>query len=121
MVVLDAIHQIQARRRRSISPCAGIARRASARKFLLGGNQRLAEADVHDARLNSIPLDRPVTVEPMKAFPHIRDLVTDVSWNYEVKKKIKQFKPRASRRARTDRGAWRRRTWIECREFRKMH
>jgi succinate dehydrogenase / fumarate reductase iron-sulfur subunit len=30
----------------------------------------------------------------MKAFPHIRDLVTDVSWNYQVKKKIKKFKPR---------------------------
>ena len=45
-------------------------------------------------RLNSIPLEQPVTVEPMKAFPHIRDLVTDVSWNYQVKKKIKKFKPR---------------------------
>jgi succinate dehydrogenase / fumarate reductase iron-sulfur subunit len=30
----------------------------------------------------------------MKAFPPLRDLVTDVSWNYEVKKKIKPFKPR---------------------------
>ena len=30
----------------------------------------------------------------MKAFPLIRDLVTDVSWNFTVKKKIKKFKPR---------------------------
>ena len=30
----------------------------------------------------------------MKAFPLIKDLVTDVSWNFEVKKKIKKFKPR---------------------------
>jgi succinate dehydrogenase / fumarate reductase iron-sulfur subunit len=30
----------------------------------------------------------------MKAFPHLRDLVTDVSWNYQVKKRIKKFKPR---------------------------
>ena len=30
----------------------------------------------------------------MKAFPLIRDLVTDVSWNYEVKKSIKEFTPR---------------------------
>jgi succinate dehydrogenase / fumarate reductase iron-sulfur subunit len=30
----------------------------------------------------------------MKAFPPIRDLVTDVSWNYQVKKKIKPFTPR---------------------------
>jgi succinate dehydrogenase / fumarate reductase iron-sulfur subunit len=31
----------------------------------------------------------------MKAFPLVRDLITDVSWNFEVKKKIKQFKPRS--------------------------
>ena len=30
----------------------------------------------------------------MKAFPLIKDLVTDVSWNFRVKKKIKKFKPR---------------------------
>ena len=31
----------------------------------------------------------------MKAFPIIRDLVTDVSWNYTVNKKIPPFTPRA--------------------------
>ena len=36
----------------------------------------------------------PVIVEPMHAFPLIRDLVTDVSWNFRVKKTIKKFKPR---------------------------
>ena len=30
----------------------------------------------------------------MRAFPHVRDLVTDVSWNFEVKKKIQKFTPR---------------------------
>ena len=45
-------------------------------------------------RLNTLPADEPVTVEPMRAFPHVRDLVTDVSWNFEVKKRIKTFKPR---------------------------
>src|SRR6202795_5072038 len=44
-------------------------------------------------RMSTLPLERPVTVEPMKAFPHIRDLVTDVSWNFQVKKSIKKFKP----------------------------
>ena len=34
-----------------------------------------------------------VTVEPMKAFPVIKDLVTDVSWNYEVNKEIPPFTP----------------------------
>ena len=45
-------------------------------------------------RLNELKLDEPVTIEPMKAFPLVRDLVTDVSWNYRVKKTIKRFKPR---------------------------
>jgi succinate dehydrogenase / fumarate reductase iron-sulfur subunit len=45
-------------------------------------------------RMNTLPLDKPVTVEPMKTFPHMKDLVTDVSWNYEVKKRIAKFKPR---------------------------
>src|SRR5262249_22513599 len=49
-------------------------------------------------------LERPVTIEPMKAFPLLRDLVTDVSWNFEVKKKIKKFKPRAPDAAD---GTWR--------------
>jgi succinate dehydrogenase / fumarate reductase iron-sulfur subunit len=45
-------------------------------------------------RVGDLPEDKPVTVEPMKAFPIIRDLVTDVSWNYEVKKRITPFTPR---------------------------
>src|SRR5438046_10252576 len=45
-------------------------------------------------RLSELPLEKPVTVEPMKAFPVLKDLVTDVSWNFQVKKKIKDFKPR---------------------------
>ena len=45
-------------------------------------------------RFSELPLEKPVIVEPMKAFPLIKDLVTDVSWNFRVKKKIKKFKPR---------------------------
>src|SRR2546426_5600529 len=45
-------------------------------------------------RLTSLRLDKPVTVEPMRAFPLIKDLVTDVSWNFRVKKQIKPFQPR---------------------------
>ena len=41
-----------------------------------------------------LPLELPVIVEPMKAFPHVKDLVTDVSWNYRVKQQIEPFKPR---------------------------
>ena len=45
-------------------------------------------------RMDSLPLDQPITVFPMKAFPVIKDLVTDVSWNYEVKKGIRKLKTR---------------------------
>ena len=44
-------------------------------------------------RLDHLPEDQPITVEPLKAFPVIRDLVTDVSWNYEVNKRIPPFTP----------------------------
>jgi succinate dehydrogenase / fumarate reductase iron-sulfur subunit len=91
MVVLDAIHQIQAEQASDLAVrwnCkAGKCGSCSAE---INGSPKL----MCMTRLNSIPLERPVTVEPMKAFPHIRDLVTDVSWNYQVKKKIKKFKPR---------------------------
>jgi succinate dehydrogenase / fumarate reductase iron-sulfur subunit len=46
------------------------------------------------SRLSDLPLDKPVVLEPMKAFPLVKDLVTDVSWNFAVKKAIKPFKPR---------------------------
>jgi succinate dehydrogenase / fumarate reductase iron-sulfur subunit len=45
-------------------------------------------------RLNELNLDEPVSVEPMRSFAPIRDLVTDVSWNFGAKKTIKPFKPR---------------------------
>ena len=55
-------------------------------------------------RLDELPADAPITVEPMRAFPHVRDLVTDVSWNYRVKPRIKPFTPRAPDAAD---GTWR--------------
>ncbi len=92
MVVLDAIHQIQAESAPDLAVrwnCkAGKCGSCSAE---VNGNPRL----LCMTRLSDLPLEEPVTVEPMKAFPLVKDLVADVSWNYEVKKKIKPFKPRA--------------------------
>src|ERR1700740_2368117 len=45
-------------------------------------------------RLSDLPLEQPVTIEPMHTFPRVRGLVTDVSWNFRVKKGIKRFQPR---------------------------
>jgi succinate dehydrogenase / fumarate reductase iron-sulfur subunit len=100
MVVLDAVHQIQAERAGDLAVrwnCkAGKCGSCSAE---VNGMPRL----MCMTRLNSLPLGEPVTIEPMKAFPPVKDLVTDVSWNYRVKKRIKKFKPRP---ADSD-GTWR--------------
>jgi succinate dehydrogenase / fumarate reductase iron-sulfur subunit len=91
MVVLDAIHQIQATQATDLAcrwNCkAGKCGSCSAE---VNGQPRL----MCMTRLNQLDLTEPVTVEPIRAFPHLKDLVTDVSWNFEVKKKIKQFTPR---------------------------
>jgi succinate dehydrogenase / fumarate reductase iron-sulfur subunit len=91
MVVLDAVLQIQAESANDLAArwnCkAGKCGSCSAE---INGMPRL----MCMTRLNQLPLDAPITVEPMKAFPPIKDLVTDVGWNYRVKKEIKKFKPR---------------------------
>jgi succinate dehydrogenase / fumarate reductase iron-sulfur subunit len=46
--------------------------------------------------MDALPQNEPITVMPLKAFPVIKDLVTDVSWNYKVNKKITPFTPKAS-------------------------
>jgi succinate dehydrogenase / fumarate reductase iron-sulfur subunit len=91
MVVLDAVHQIQA------ESAGDLACRWNCKAGKCGS----CSAEVNGmpklmcmTRLEDLPLDEPVTIEPIHAFPILRDLVTDVSWNYEVKKRIKQFKPR---------------------------
>jgi succinate dehydrogenase / fumarate reductase iron-sulfur subunit len=91
MVVLDAVHQVQAESANDLAcrwNCkAGKCGSCSAE---INGHPKL----MCMTRLSEVPLDQPVTIEPMRTFPLIRDLVTDVSWNYQVKKTIKKFKPR---------------------------
>jgi succinate dehydrogenase / fumarate reductase iron-sulfur subunit len=91
MVVLDVVHRIQAAQANDMAVrwnCkAGKCGSCSAE---INGNPRL----MCMTRLNQLDLTQPVTVEPMKTFPHVKDLVTDVSWNYEVKKRIQKFTPR---------------------------
>ena len=91
MVVLDVVHRIQAAQANDMAVrwnCkAGKCGSCSAE---INGKPRL----MCMTRLNQLDLTQPVTVEPMKTFPHVKDLVTDVSWNYEVKKKIQKFTPR---------------------------
>jgi succinate dehydrogenase / fumarate reductase iron-sulfur subunit len=46
-------------------------------------------------RMNLFGVDELVTVQPMQAFPVIRDLVTDVSWNYRQNRRIRPLAPKA--------------------------
>src|SRR5260370_4732016 len=46
------------------------------------------------ARRNTLPLDEAISLEPMHTFQRIKDLVTNVKWNFDNKKKIPQFRPR---------------------------
>ena len=91
MVVLDAVHQIQADKANDLA----------VRWNCKAGKCGSCSAEVNGmpklmcmTRIDELDLSKPVTIEPMRAFPALRDLVTDVSWNFRVKKKIKQFTPR---------------------------
>ena len=92
VVVLDCVHQIQATQAPDLAcrwNCkAGKCGSCSAE---INGKPRL----LCMTRMNDFEPGATITVEPMRAFPLMRDLVTDVSWNFEVKKKIRPFKPRA--------------------------
>src|SRR6266567_1678949 len=82
MVVLDAVNHIQATQANDLAcrwNCkAGKCGSCSAE---INGTPKL----LCMTRMSQLPLDRPVTVEPMKAFPIVKDLITDVSWNFRVK------------------------------------
>ncbi len=92
-VVLDAIHWIQANQKNDLAcrwNCkAGKCGSCSAE---INGKPRL----MCMTRLEDAVIEGQVQVEPIKTFPIIKDLVTDVSWNFEVKKRIRPFQPKAS-------------------------
>ncbi len=90
MVVLDALHWVQAH----LAPDLAVRWNCKAAKC----GSCSAEVNGRPAllcktRLSDFPEGEAITVEPMRAFPLIRDLVTDVSWNYKVNERIKPFSP----------------------------
>jgi len=90
-VVLDVVHTIQATQANDLAVrwnCkAGKCGSCSAE---VNGHPRL----LCMTRMNLFPEGEPISVAPIKTFPLIKDLVTDVSFNYEVAKEIPAFKPR---------------------------
>ena len=90
MVVLDALHYIQGH----LAPDLAVRWNCKAGKCgscsaEVNGRPRLT----CKTRMDELPQDQPITVFPMKSFPVIKDLVTDVSWNFQVNKKIPPFTP----------------------------
>jgi succinate dehydrogenase / fumarate reductase iron-sulfur subunit len=91
MVVLDAVHHVQAH----------LSSDLACRWNCKAGKCGSCSAEVNGrpklmcmTRMDQLPPGEPVTIAPMKAFPVIKDLVTDVSWNYEVNKRIPPFTPK---------------------------
>jgi succinate dehydrogenase / fumarate reductase iron-sulfur subunit len=89
-VVLDIIHRIQATQAGDLAVrwnCkAGKCGSCSAE---INGRPRL----LCMTRMSTYAADEVVTVTPMRTFPVIRDLVTDVSFNYVKARSIPSFSP----------------------------
>jgi hypothetical protein len=87
MVVLDAVHHIQ----RNLD--TDLACRWNCKSAKCGSCS--AEVNGRPALLCKTRVDRlprgTITIAPLKAFPLIKDLVTDVSRNYEINKLIPPF------------------------------
>ncbi len=89
-VVLDIIHRLQATQTPDLAVrwnCkAGKCGSCSAE---INGRPRL----MCMSRMNNFSPEETVTVTPLRAFPVIRDLVTDVSFNYAKAREIPSFQP----------------------------
>jgi succinate dehydrogenase / fumarate reductase iron-sulfur subunit len=95
MVVLDAVHAIQAMH----APDLAVRWNCKAGKCgscsgEVNGKPRLMCMD----RMDKYPPGEPIVVRPMKTFPVMRDLVCDVSFNFRVNEKIPPFKMRRDAR-----------------------
>jgi succinate dehydrogenase / fumarate reductase iron-sulfur subunit len=90
-VVLDVVHRVQATQANDLAVrwnCkAGKCGSCSAE---VNGIPRL----MCMTRMNLFEPAETITIAPMKTFPLIRDLVTDVSFNYEMAKKVPPFRPK---------------------------
>jgi len=90
MVVLDVVHRIQRDQANDLAVrwnCK--AGKCGSCSMEINGKPKLACM----TRMDTLD-EGTVTVQPVKTFPVIRDLVTDVSWNYKQKTRIPKFKPR---------------------------
>lgn len=90
MVVLDALFLIQSQHANDLAVrwnCK--AGKCGSCGMEINGKPRLACM----SRMNDFDPEEVITLTPMKTFRIIKDLVTNVSWNYEQNKRIAPFKP----------------------------
>lgn len=90
MVVLDGLFNVQTQHANDLAirwNCK--AGKCGSCSMEINGKPRLACM----TRLNDFDPDERITVTPMRSFEVIKDLVTDVSWNYKQNKRIAPFKP----------------------------
>ncbi|MFE9425374.1 succinate dehydrogenase/fumarate reductase iron-sulfur subunit [Kitasatospora sp. NPDC006697] len=89
-VVLDLVHRLQATQAPDLAVrwnCkAGKCGSCSAE---VNGRPRL----LCMTRMSALPPDGPVVLTPLRAFPSIRDLVTDVGFNYAKAREVPSFVP----------------------------
>ena len=92
MVVLDVIHRIQATQASDLS-CRWNCKlgKCGSCSMEINGKPKLGCM----TRMNTFKEDEIITIKPLKTFPILKDLVTDVSWNYVQNQRIAPFKPRA--------------------------
>ena len=91
-VVLDAVHGAQATQANDLA----------VRWNCKAGKCGSCSAEVNGmpklmcmTRLSTLPEGEPVTITPLRTFPVIKDLVTDVSFNYQKARQVPAFKPTA--------------------------
>ena len=91
MVVLDAVHRVQAEHATDLAVrwnCK--AGKCGSCSMEINGKPRLACMN----RLSDYPDGETITIQPIKTFPVIKDLVCDVSWNFKQLKRIPPLKPK---------------------------
>jgi len=94
MVVLDAVLHVQSHLANDLAVrwnCK--AAKCGSCSAEVGGMPKL----MCNTRLEQFDCTKPLTIGPLQTFARIRDLVTDVSWNYRVNQTIPPFKPRTDR------------------------
>ena len=97
-VVLDIIHRLQATQ--APRPRGALELQGRQVRLVQRRDQRPPAAAVHDPDVAPSPRTRSITVTPLRAFPVIRDLVTDVSFNYEKARRDPVVRAAGRRRAR---------------------